>query len=167
MNNKLNVIHQVWDTSPTERFRTITSAYYRNAHFIYLVFDMTNNYSLESINSYFGEVDRYASDISRVILIGTKRDLYESMQKQHENGKLCEPQQIQQIRQKYKEKIIAYYEISSKTGKNVEKALNDVMKLMECAHIIYQKNKKQAEAAEIKITSSNNNGGAVNVCQVQ
>jgi len=33
---------QIWDTSGDERFRTITNAYYRGAHVICCVFDVTN-----------------------------------------------------------------------------------------------------------------------------
>jgi small GTP-binding protein len=34
---------QIWDTADQERFRPITTAYYRNANGIILVYDVTNN----------------------------------------------------------------------------------------------------------------------------
>ena len=32
---------QIWDTAGQERFRTITNAYYKNAHAIVIVYDTT------------------------------------------------------------------------------------------------------------------------------
>ena len=36
---------QIWDTAGAERFRSIALAYYRGAHGILLVFDLTNERS--------------------------------------------------------------------------------------------------------------------------
>lgn len=66
---------QIWDTAGQERFRTITSSYYRGAHGIMLVFDITNPESFDNLNQWLKEVDNYAKEDARKILVGTKSDL--------------------------------------------------------------------------------------------
>ncbi|KAM5198436.1 ras-related protein Rab-26 isoform 5-T5 [Hipposideros larvatus] len=52
---------QIWDTAGQERFRSVTHAYYRDAHALLLLYDVTNKASFDNIQvSGFlpGEVDR-------------------------------------------------------------------------------------------------------------
>jgi small GTP-binding protein len=65
---------QIWDTGGQERFRTITSSYYRGAHLIILVYDVTCRDSFEHIQQWLGEVDRYASDRALCMVLGNKID---------------------------------------------------------------------------------------------
>jgi Ras-related protein Rab-1A len=44
---------QIWDTAGHERFRTITSSYYRGAHAIMVVFDITDPQSFEDATEYW------------------------------------------------------------------------------------------------------------------
>ena len=66
---------QIWDTSGQERFRTITSAYYRGADAIMMLYDITDRKSFECIEEWKKEVDRFASTKNVVMmLVGTKLD---------------------------------------------------------------------------------------------
>jgi len=67
---------QIWDTAGEERFRTITSSYYRGSHGILVVFDLTNRNSYMNVKYWLKEVMRYC-DKSKVTirLIGNKADL--------------------------------------------------------------------------------------------
>jgi hypothetical protein len=48
---------QIWDTAGQERFRTITGAYYKGAHAILVVYDITKRESFEDIDNFWiGEV---------------------------------------------------------------------------------------------------------------
>ncbi len=72
---------QCWDTSGQERFRSITSTYYRGAHVILVVYDITDIESFNDIQHFWmNEINRYASSTTRKILVGTKVDLVEHRQ---------------------------------------------------------------------------------------
>uniref|UniRef100_A0AAZ3QX35 Ras-related protein Rab-26 n=1 Tax=Oncorhynchus tshawytscha TaxID=74940 RepID=A0AAZ3QX35_ONCTS len=45
----LKVKLQIWDTAGQERFRSVTHAYYRDAHALLLLYDVTNKASFDNI----------------------------------------------------------------------------------------------------------------------
>ena len=61
---------QIWDNAGQERFRTITSSYYRGAHGIILIFSIFSIVSFENIQKWIEEVERYASPGVSIILVG-------------------------------------------------------------------------------------------------
>ena len=44
---------QIWDTAGQERFRTITGPYYKGAHAIIIVYDITKQDSFDDINLFW------------------------------------------------------------------------------------------------------------------
>merc|ERR1712137_803145 len=65
----------LFDTAGDEMFRTMTSSYFRNAHAIFLVFDLTRPETLKSIcNIWLPDCKNYASN-AVYILVGNKSDL--------------------------------------------------------------------------------------------
>ena len=66
---------QIWDTAGTEKFRTITSAYYKGADAIIICFDYTDMDSFKSLNSWMEEVTKQAHPDAIKILVGTKFDV--------------------------------------------------------------------------------------------
>eukprot|EP01129_Flabellula_baltica_P016256 TRINITY_DN8575_c0_g1_i1.p1 TRINITY_DN8575_c0_g1~~TRINITY_DN8575_c0_g1_i1.p1 ORF type:complete len:193 (-),score=23.52 TRINITY_DN8575_c0_g1_i1:31-609(-) len=64
---------QIWDTSGQERFRTITSSYYRGANCVLMFLDI--NGSLEDVNFWRQEIHKYSSERVLIGLIVTKSDL--------------------------------------------------------------------------------------------
>jgi len=78
---------QIWDTAGQERFRNITRSYYRGAHGIMIVYDVTNEQSFNNIDFWLKEVDKYASPTVYKILIGNKCDRIEERVVSYEDGK--------------------------------------------------------------------------------
>jgi len=64
----------LFDTAGQERFRTLTSSYYRNAQGCILVYDVSNRESFLSMEHWFGECARYAEPGVVKYLVGSKID---------------------------------------------------------------------------------------------
>lgn len=64
----------IWDTAGQERFRTITRTYYRGAHGILLVYDITDCRSFEAVRHWMSQVRDHASLHVDIVLVGNKCD---------------------------------------------------------------------------------------------
>ena len=67
----------IWDTAGAERYRTITSNYYRGSHAIIFVYDVTERSSFENIEKYWlKEVKEYFPNTQEIVmmLVGNKID---------------------------------------------------------------------------------------------
>ena len=65
---------QIWDTAGQERFRTITVSYFKGAHGIVLVYDVTERDSFENIQHWVHQIRENANERVRLILVGNKCD---------------------------------------------------------------------------------------------
>ncbi|KAH3745678.1 GTP-binding protein YPTC1 [Pelomyxa schiedti] len=116
---------QIWDTAGEERFRTITTAYYRNCNGMIVVYDITNSTSFDNIGHWLGEIERNCSTAPLRILLGNKLDLADpSRQVEYSRAKKFAD-----------EHGIKFWETSSKDSTNVEEAimslLTDVKRIKE------------------------------------
>ena len=102
---------QIWDTAGQERFRTITSSYYRGAHGIIVVFDVTDQESFMNVKQWLHEIDRYACQNVKKLLVGNKCDLA--------SKRAVPTEQAQEFADSLG---IQYLETSAKNSTNVEKA---------------------------------------------
>ncbi|KAL8104935.1 hypothetical protein AgCh_028915 [Apium graveolens] len=64
-----------WDTAGQECFRIINSSYYRAAHGIIVVYDVTDQKCFNNVTQWLSEIDRYASESVNKLLVGNKCDL--------------------------------------------------------------------------------------------
>mmetsp|Transcript_985 Transcript_985/g.2264 ORF Transcript_985/g.2264 Transcript_985/m.2264 type:complete len:206 (+) Transcript_985:52-669(+) len=102
---------QIWDTAGQERFRTIAAAYYRGAHGIVIVYDVTDESSFENVKSWMDEISKYGSDKVSKLLVGNKSDLADRRAIPEEDGrKLAESLGMK------------FLETSAKTADRVEEA---------------------------------------------
>ena len=87
MVNGQKVKLQIWDTAGHERFRTITTSYYRGAHGIVTVFDLTERESFEHIGKWLDEINKYAKENVMRFLIGNKSDLVDKRKVSYEEAR--------------------------------------------------------------------------------
>ena len=64
-----------WDTAGQERFGTITRSYYRGAHGIIVVFDVTDKASFEHVKTWLAETGKHADSKCNRLLVGNKSDM--------------------------------------------------------------------------------------------
>ncbi len=74
-------------TAGQERFRTITTAYYRGAMGILLVYDVTDQNSFSNIRTWIRNIEQHASESVNKILIGNKCDMKETRVVEEEAGR--------------------------------------------------------------------------------
>ncbi|KAN0003771.1 hypothetical protein ACTFIZ_009931 [Dictyostelium cf. discoideum] len=70
---------QIWDTIGQDRFRmgNNNSVYYRGAHGIIIVYDVTDQSTFKNVAQWLGEVDRYACEDVNKLIVANKIDLFE------------------------------------------------------------------------------------------
>jgi Ras-related protein Rab-1A len=66
---------QVWDTAGQEKFRTITSSYYRGAQGVLIVFDVAKRETWEHVAKWLEQVDKYSSEGIQKVIVANKTDL--------------------------------------------------------------------------------------------
>jgi small GTP-binding protein len=78
----------IWDTAGQERFRSLTPMYYRDAHFVVLVYAIDNPESFSAISRWYDGLVTECSTVPHIILIGNKMDLEDDRKVSTEQGKL-------------------------------------------------------------------------------
>jgi len=135
---------QIWDTAGQERFRTIVSSYYRGAHGIMLVFDITNKESFNNIPMWCEEIKKYASGSVKKILIGNKSDFDTKRQVEYSEAKeLADSMNMD------------YIETSAKTALNVEKAFYDLAILLQNNMVVSNNKPDINVVTPVNITTAN------------
>ena len=76
---------QYWDTAGEERYKSITCAYYRDALGAFVVYDITQISSFNSIDAWILDLKQYCENII-LILIGNKCDLEKTRKISEDKG---------------------------------------------------------------------------------
>ena len=67
----------IWDTVGQERFRSIAKIFYKDAHVVILVYDITSKKSFNALNDFWiGEIKNNCNGSPLFAIIGNKNDLY-------------------------------------------------------------------------------------------
>lgn len=78
---------QIWDTGGQERFRTITSSFYRGAHGVIIVYDVSDPQSFYNVEQWMKEIDRYKLKHVVKLLVGNKSDLVDQRKITYDRAK--------------------------------------------------------------------------------
>jgi len=112
--NRNLVNFQIWDTAGQERYRSLSSMYYRGCNFAVIVFDLSLYGSFDSVKIWIDELNEKKPDCIKII-VGNKVDL-----------KIAVDQRI--IANYMNENRMEYFEVSAKTGENVNNIFDYISK---------------------------------------
>jgi small GTP-binding protein len=110
---------QIWDTAGAERFRTITSNYYRGAAGVMVVFDVTDRASFNQVRQWNQEIDRYAIEGTPRTLVTNKMDIVAGAEGDPSKAAVTE-QEVKALADELGMQPV--WATSAKTGQEVENA---------------------------------------------
>ena len=115
---------QLWDTAGQEQINSFGSSFFKNTHCCVLVCDLTNEKSFEKLEKlrteFLNILDNKEHDNFPFVLIGNKCDKSDERKVEDFQLKIyCESHNN-----------IPYFETSAKTGVNVEKAFEEIARLI-------------------------------------
>ncbi|MFX1593408.1 MAG: GTP-binding protein, partial [Promethearchaeota archaeon] len=113
-----NIVYSLWDVGAQMYFKRFRQTYYLGTQAAFIVFDLTDRKSFESVKEWFKELDDFIGgrDIP-IIIIGNKTDLKDQRAISYEEGVKL----VSVLSDKPNLKI-SYIETSALTGENVEDA---------------------------------------------
>ncbi len=115
---------QIWDTAGQERFKNIIASYYRGAHGILLIYDVTEKDSFKNLSNWLIEIEKNANKNVLKVLIGNKTDLEEKRVISYNQGK--------EFADMYG---LKYIETSAKKNMNVREAFETLGREIMAANI--------------------------------
>ena len=139
---------QIWDTAGQERFKNIIASYYRGAHGILLIYDVSDKDSFKNLSNWLIEIEKNSNKNVLKVLIGNKTDLEDKRVITYNQGK--------EFADSYGMKFI---ETSAKKNYNVNEAFEtlgrELMKASEDKQITKQKDTKKISVAKVQDLNNN------------
>jgi len=116
-NEKIKV--SIYDTAGQERFKNIVKHYYKGANGVLLIYDITKRDTFEKLEFWLEDLKENSDNLNNlfIYLIGNKNDLEERREVDFEEANKFA-----------KEKNIPYIEVSAKTGNNIKKLFDEMIK---------------------------------------
>ena len=143
-NNKTYSI-QIFDTAGQERFKSLTSGYYHMGEGFLIVFDLSNNDSLNALKDWIEDVKENVED-PKFIILRNKDDLQKS--------KKLSDDIIKKQLENYKDVI--YIKTSAKANTNIKETFEKMIDLLEKDNNVQIKQGKKRKKNNSIITHENN-----------
>ncbi|XP_005429444.2 ras-related protein Rab-25 [Geospiza fortis] len=128
---------QIWDTAGLERYRAITSAYYRGAVGALVVFDITKHQTYDVVDRWLKELYDHAEASIVVMLVGNKTDLAQAREVPMEEAKMFADNNG-----------LLFVETSALDSTNVEEAFETILK-----EIFYKVQKQKQRSSQSNTVS--------------
>ena len=118
---KKNYSLHLFDAAGQQRFRSIINNFYNKMQGFFIVFDLTNENSLNEVKNWVDTIQDNCGVEVPIVLLGNKKDLKEKrMNENILNEKLADLV-----------KTFNYYEISAKKNSNIQDAIKNMIDLIE------------------------------------
>ena len=126
---------QIWDTAGEERYKSITSTYYKGAKGAFIVYDITRKITFDNIDKWIGDLKNNGDENIIIYLVGNKNDLIDNRE--------VDKNEAMNKAEKYN---IAFMETSALSGDNIHKIFQD---LIEKVYINFFRNSNTNKEKEI------------------
>ena len=127
---ELKIKLQIWDTAGQDKFRSITQSYYKGAHGILLLFDITNLDSFLNVKQWISQIRENSPKEIILFIIGNKVD---------KSDRAVEYEEAKAFADEVK---ASYLETSAKENINIQEAFSGLYKE------IFDKNSKSGSSKE-------------------
>ena len=114
--NNQQIKIQIWDTAGQEKYKSVSSIYYKGAKGALLVYDISRKETFNNINRWINEIKNNSDENINILLIGNKCDLKSERQVTEDEA----AKKAEQLK-------ISYCETSALDGKNIEYAFDTVV----------------------------------------
>ena len=135
-----NYTIDLYDIPGQERFRSIVPSYYRIVEGFFIVFDLTNENSLNSIQYWVDSIKEHLQE-PKFIILGNKDDL--------KDKKISDEiinNELNKLKQSENNKDLIYLKTSAKKDKNIKKAFETMIDLLVNENIPENEQKQQLKA---------------------
>ncbi|CAB1443849.1 unnamed protein product [Pleuronectes platessa] len=134
---------QIWDTAGQERFRSIARSYFRKAHGVLLLYDVTSESSFLNIRAWVDEIQDLTEEKIPMCVIGNKVDLREQLAE----GRCVSSLHGEKLAKAYG---ALFCETSAKEGTNVVEAV-----LHLAREVKKNVNLRRESGSQVKLSQSN------------
>ena len=110
---------ELFDTAGQERFRTLTSSFYRKSAGIFLVYDVNDESSFKNLANWAKDIEYYALPKVGKVLLGNKNDLEEKKVTKDEAEDFAKDKSFEH-----------HFFVSAKTGEGCKEALKKLALLI-------------------------------------
>ncbi|XP_044847267.1 ras-related protein Rab-25 [Mauremys mutica] len=136
---------QIWDTAGLERYRAITSAYYRGAVGALLVFDIAKHQTYDVVERWLKELYDHAEATIIVMLVGNKTDLAQAREVPTEEAKMFA-----------ENNGLLFIETSALDSTNVEQAFETILR--DIFNKVQKQQQRSPQDNAVSLSSENPHG---------